>query len=197
VTVVTTVDQEQLLAKLSANLRQQAKDKLQEELSKTEGGEDKRVLEEALTEEITKKTYNKEVNDQVTEFNLNLTVKYKGTAYSEEDLRAIVSQLVSTNVPEGFELNLAETETQADVSRAEKDGRLIFLARFKAKLIPKIDTNQLKKQIKGKTPVEAANILKGNGDILGSDIKLSPPLPLFLQRLPVWERNIKVEVGLK
>ncbi len=66
------------------------------------------------------------MGDQATDFTVNVTVTMKGTAYMDGDLKSIVSKLVKVNVPEGYELDLAKTETQADVSKLEKDGRLVF-----------------------------------------------------------------------
>lgn len=191
VTVVTDADQKKLLASLASNLRKKAQEELQSKNA------DKKVLEEALTEEITKKSYSKNINDAASEFSLTLTARYKGTAYNESDLKTMVSKLVETNVPSDFMLNLAETETQADVSKVEKDGKVIFLARFRAKLIPKIDTSEIKKKIRGKTPNQVADILRGYDNILGSQIKLTPSLPSPFGRLPILDRNIKIEVGLK
>lgn len=190
VTVVTSEDQQRLLAKLSSNLRQQAQQKLQEKYP------DKKILEEALSESIAKKSYSKNINDQANEFSMNMTARFKGTAFDDKDLKTIVSKLVTTQVPDGFLLDLSATETQADVAKLEKDGRLIFLARFKAKLIPKIDTDQIKNQIRFKTPSEVSDLLKSMENILGAEVKLTPNLPAPLNRLPLSE-NIKVEVGLK
>ncbi|MBI4038031.1 hypothetical protein HY387_00035 [Candidatus Daviesbacteria bacterium] len=191
VAVVSDADQKKLLASVASGLRTEARDKLQAKYP------DKKILEEALLEEIVRKTYSKNINDQATDFSLNLTIRYKGTAFDDKDLRSIVSKLVSTNVPEDFELDLAETETQADVSKLEKDGKLIFLARFKAKLLPKLDTQKIKQQIRGRTSREAAEILRGYENILGSEISTQPSLPALLQRLPLLDRNINIEVGLK
>ncbi len=189
--VVSEADQNRLLAQVAAQLRQQAQQKLQESLK------DKKILQEALSEEVIKKSFSENINDQATEFSLDLTAKFKGTAFEDKDLKLIVSKLVNTKVPEGFELNFEETETQADVSKLEKDGKLIFLARFRAKLIPKLDLEKIKKQIKGKTPQQIAQILKKQEHILGSEITINPSLPSFLQRLPLLEKNITIEVGLK
>lgn len=191
VTVVSDADQKRLLAALASDLRKQAREKLQEQLP------GKKILEEGLSEEIVRKSYNKNVNDQASELSLNLTARYKGTAFDEKDLKMIVSTLVTTDVPGDFELDLAQTETQADVSKLEKDGRLIFLARFKAKLLPKLDTDKIKKDIKGKTATSANELLKGYKGVLGSAITISPSLPNFLQLLPILEKNINVSVGLK
>lgn len=191
VTVVSEADQKRLLASLASDLRRQAKNKLQEEKP------GKKILEEALSEEIIKKSYNKAINDQANEFSLNMTIKFKGTAFEEKDLKQIVGKLVTTQVPEGFGLDLASTETQADVSKLEKDGKLIFLARFKAKLIPELNEEEIRGKIKGRSLREVGEILKGMDGILGSEIKLTPRLPSFLARVPILERNIKIEVGLK
>lgn len=191
VTVVSSEDQQRLLAKLSSELRQQAQQKLQEKYP------NKKLLQEALAESIVRKSYNKNINDQANEFSLNMTAGYKGTAFDDADLRTIVSKLVNTQVPDGFQLDLAETETQADISKLEKNGKLIFLAKFKAKLMPRIDTDIIRSQIKFKTPDEAENFLKGMDNILGSEIRITPSLPKILERLPLLGKNINIEVGLK
>jgi hypothetical protein len=192
VTVVTSDDQKKLLAQVLSDLRNQAKDKLQ---GKLEG--DQKILPEALEEKINSTSYSKNINDQAAEFSLNLSAHFTGTAYSDNDLKLMVSKLVQTNVPEGFELRLSDTETQADVSKLEKDGRLIFLARFKAKLLPKLDLEKIKEQIKGQSPSKVIEILKGNDNVVGSDISIRPSLPGPLQRLPFFTKNISVEVSAK
>lgn len=191
VTIVSDSDQKRLLASLASTLRKGAQQKLQEKLP------DKKILEEALSEQIVSKSYNKNINDQASEFSLNLTVKFKGTAFDDKDLRGIVSKLVTTQVPDGYNLDLSDTETQADVSKLEKDGRLIFLARFKAKLLPKLDTEKIKQEIKGKQIDGAIETLKNLENVLGAEIKVTPTLPEVLQRLPVLTKNITVEIGLK
>ncbi len=191
VTVVTDADQKKLLASLGSDLRKQAQGQLQTKLN------GKKILEEALLDEIVQKSFSKNINDQAQDFSLNMTVKYKGTAYIESDLKSIVAKLVETNVPEGYQLNLAETETQADVSKLEKDGRLIFLARFKAKLIPKIDTDQIKKKVRGLSIDQAVEIIKGYENVLGAEIKIIPNLPARIARLPLIDKNISIEVKLK
>lgn len=191
VTVVSSEDQKRLLASLASTLRKQAQQKLQEELP------EKKILEEALSEQILRKNYNKNVNDQANEFSLNMVTKFKGTAFEEKDLKGIIGKLVTTEVPEGYELNLQDTETQADVAKLETDGRLIFLARFRAKVLPKIDKDWIKNQIRGKTVNEAAERLRGMENVLGSEFQMRPALPSFLQRLPILSQNMEIEVGLK
>lgn len=193
VTVVTSDDQKKLLATLTSDLRKKARDELQSKLTG-----DLKVQEETLKEEIGKQSYSKAAGEQASDFTLNLTVKYNGTAYSENDLKSIVSKLVEINVPEGYSLDPSQTETQADVAKIEKDGRIVFNAKFKAKLTPKLDLEKIKKDIAGKTPVQAANMLKSYENVIGSQIQLNPNIPLsFLQYLPFMSKNITIEITAK
>ncbi len=191
VTVVSSDDQQKLLASLASDLRKQAQQKLQDKLPT------KKVLAEALAESNVKKTYSKNISDQASDFSLNLTIHYKGTAFEDKDLKQIVGKLVTTQVPDGFELNLNGTQTQADVSKLGADGKLIFAARFQAQLLPKLDAQVIKNKIKGKTPKDADATLKTISNVLGSEITFSPNVPAFLQRLPLMSKNITVEVSLK
>lgn len=192
VTVVTSDDQKKLLASHASDLRKKARDELQSKLTG-----DMKVLEESLVENISKQSFSKNVNDQASEFTLNMTIGYKGTSYSDNDLKTIVSKLVETNVPEGYELDLTKTETQATVSRVEKDGRLIFQAKFRAKLMAKIDIDKIKKDIAGKSPDQAADQLRTIENVIGSNIDIKPSFPGPLRRLPFLPQNIEIEVTAK
>ncbi len=193
VTMVTDEDQKKLLASLSSDLRKKARDELQSKL--TDG--ELKVLEEALSEKIVSQSFSKKVGDQSSEFSLTLKNNLKGTAYKDSDLKSIVSKLVETNVPDGYSLDLANTETQANVSKLEKDGRIIFLAKFRAKLMPKLELEKMKSEIAFKTTGDVENILKSYENVIGADINISPSLPAPLNRLPILAKNISVEITAK
>lgn len=192
VTVVTADDQKKLQAQVLNDLRSKAESDLQGKMSG-----DKKIISEALSVVDGKYSYNKKINDQANEFSLNADVRFKGTSYSDSDLKTIVSKLIKTNVPEGFELNVSSMETQADISKVEKDGRLVFKAKFKAKLLPKIDAQDLKKKIRGKSIKEVADQLKGIENVIGSEIKFNPWMPQSFARLPLLDRNITINITPK
>lgn len=189
VTVVTLDDQKKLLANASSSLKKKAKDDISGKLSPG-----LKVLEESLQETLNKNVYSKQVNDQGSDFTLSISAHYKGTAYNDSDLKTIVSKLVETNVPDGFILNLQDTETQAEVIKLEKDNKLIFKAQFKAKLFPKLDLEKLKKEITGKSPSQVAEIVRKNETVVSSEVKTSLLLPAALIRLPFLPQNISIEV---
>jgi hypothetical protein len=190
VTIVTSDDQKKLLASLTSDLKKKASDEIQGKLTG-----DMKILEETFTEKVLKQAFSKNPNDQATEFSLTLNLSLKGTAYSDTDLKTIVGKLVETNVPEGYDLDLSRTETQATVSKVEKDGKIIFTAKFKAKLMPRLDLNKIKSEIAFKTPVQVEDILKSKDSVIGADIKATPELPGPLQRLPLLPQNINLEIS--
>lgn len=192
VKVVTADDQKKLQAKVVDELRQKAEEELR---GKETSG--RKIISEALTVADGKYNFNKAAGDQASEFSLSATVHFKGTSYSDSDLRTIVSKLVATNVPDGFTMNPQDMETQADVAKVEKDGRLIFKARFKAKLLPKFDTVNLKNQIRGKSVNGAVNLLKGLENVVGAEVKFTPSLPGPLMRIPLLNQNITIDIAPK
>lgn len=192
VTVVTSDDQKKLLAQVDEALRKKAQGELQSKLSG-----DQKILSEALEEKINSQVYSKKVGDQASDFTLNLSVHYKGTAYSDNDLKQMVAKLVQTNIPSGYILNLQDTQTQADVSKLESNGKLIFLARFQAKLMPKLNIDQIKEDIKGKTPDQAGEVLRKIENVIDVSIDISPHIPDKIARLPFFSKNISINVTAK
>lgn len=190
VTVVTSDDQKRLLASLTSDLKKKASDEVQGKLTG-----DMKILEETFSEKVIKQSFSKNVGDQATELSLTLNLNLKGTAYKDADLKTIVGKLVETNVPEGYDLDISRAETQASVSKVEKDGKIIFTAKFKAKLMPKLDAEQIKKQITFKTPTQVEDILKTHESVIGADIKTTPELPGPLLRLPLLPGNINLEIS--
>lgn len=190
VTVVTADDQKKLLATLTSDLKKRAQEEVQGKLT-----DDMKILEETFMEKVLKQSFSKNPGDQASEFSLTLNLNLKGTAYSDTDLKSIVGKLVETTVPDGYDLDLQRTETQATVSKVEKDGKIIFTAKFKAKLMPKLDLSKLKSQITFKTPDKVEEILKSNESVIGADIKVTPHLPNPFLRLPILPQNITLEIN--
>lgn len=192
VTVITSDDQKKLQAKLTDTLRQKA-----EEDIKGQSKDGKKIIADALAVAESKYTFTKQINDQASDFTLNATIRFKGTSYLDLDLRTIVSKLVVVDVPDNYQMDLQDAQTQAEVAKVEKDGRLIFNAKFTAKLLPKFNLEDIKKQIRGKNVRDAGNKLKELENVVGSEIVLTPSLPGPLARLPLFTKNIVVTVSPK
>lgn len=192
VTVVTSDDQKSLQAKLTDTLRQQAVTELQ---GKSKDGQ--KVITDALAVVDGKYSFNKQVNDAASEFSLTATIRFRGTSYLDADLRTIVSKLVVTEVPANYQMDLQDAQIQSAVTKVEKDGKLVFNAKFVAKLLPNFNIDEIKQRIKGKSAGDAANKLKELENVIGSNITLSPSLPGPLARLPLNDKNITITISPK
>ena len=186
-------DQKKLKAKVTDELKTKAEEEIQKKLPS-----DSKIVAEAISAIDGKYTFNKDVNDVANEFSLQASIKFKGTSYSEPDLRTIVSKLVQTTIPEGFEMNLQDAQTQADIVKVDpKNGTLTFKAKFIAKLLPKYDIDKLKEEIKGLTTSGAAEKIGVLENAIGSEIKFSPSIPAQIAVLPFLPQNITIIVTPK
>lgn len=192
VTVVTADDQKKLKAKVTDELKAKAETEIQKKLPT-----DNKIVAEAISVVDGKYTFNKDVNDVASEFSLQATIRFKGTSYSDSDLRTIVSKLVQTNIPEGYEMNLQDAQTQADIVKVDKDGTLTFKAKFIAKLLPKYNSEKIKNEIKGKNVSAVANIIQGLENAVSSEIKFTPFIPAQFAILPFLPQNISIIVTPK
>jgi len=192
VTVVTSDDHKKLKAKVLDELKQKAEGELQGKMA-----EGQKIVSDVLVAADGKYNFSKEVGDQAKDFSLSATVGFRGTSYFDSDLSTIISKLVKIEVPEGYEMNLQNAETQSDIIKTDKDGRVTFMAKFRAKLLPKFNSDDLKKQIRGKSVEGAAVQLKSLESVIGSEVRLTPPLPAKISRLPIWDRNISINITPK
>lgn len=191
-TVVTSDDQKILQAKLTNSLKEKAVADLQEQ---SVNGQ--KVITDALQIVDSKYSFSKQVNDPASEFSLTATIRFRGTAYQDADLRTIASKLIVTEVPEGYSMNMQDAQIQSEVVKTEKDGRLIFKSKFVSKLLPNLNTDEIKERIKGKSLSEADATLKEIENVIGSNIVLTPPLPRPLARLPLLTNNISIKISPK
>ena len=192
VTVVTSDDQKKLKAKVVDELKGKAVEDLQGKI--TDG---RKIVKEALEAVDGKYTFSKDVDDQAKDFTLDASVRFRGTSYLDSDLRTLVSKLITVDVPENFEMNLQDAETQADIAKTGKDGKLTFNAKFRAKLLPKFNTSEIKKQITGKSKNDAVAKIKDSEGVVSVEIKTFPGLPSQIVRLPILPQNITINITPK
>ncbi len=194
VTVVSSDDQKKLQARLVDDLRQTAQHDLQVNLNNNskDPNSPMKIIPEALVVVDGKYSFSKAVGDQASEFSLNGSVHFKGTSFADNDLKNMVGKLVSTNVPEGFQISLPDSETEANLSKIEKDDKVVFLAKFKAKLLPKLSPDDLKNRVWGKSIPGAISSLKELPNVLGGEIKMKPNLGKNIGWIPILKSHITI-----
>ena len=145
--------------------------------------------------DIQDETYDRFVTEQADEVKLNLRLQVAGLAVAPGDLENVAQTVIIDKIPKGYSL-LDVTTERGDVSEEGTGLRTEFFVTAHARAGAKIDENEVKKAIRGKTVADAQSTLlqlyslKGNPSILvGPDWLLR-----YVNRLPFVTLRIETTV---
>lgn len=189
--VVSKEDQERLLKELSETLKKEAAEELRKKISG-----DYKFFEEGIKLETVNKKFNQEVDDESETLQLNLAIKAETLTYSEKDLRELLLAQIKSSLPQGYELR--ESETKIGIKESEfEDDKISFKGTVEAKLIPQLDEEKIKEEIKGKYREVTKEYFENLPSYQKVDIEISPAfLPAKLKNFPHRVENITIEVEI-
>ncbi|TSC54430.1 MAG: Uncharacterized protein LiPW16_2 [Microgenomates group bacterium LiPW_16] len=185
ISVVGRSDQERLLASASAELHEQE--------GKLASGE--KILEKTLSGAITQKKFDKEVDEEATELGLEISMKFSVLGFKENDLLTMLEKAIIPSIPAGFEFRRDEVKMEIVDFQKKKDGTVVIKVNFAVSLLPRINEEEIKKNLTGKNLATADNYLRNLGNIAGYEIKFGRTLPFGKSTLPRLAKNIKIETG--
>lgn len=186
ITVASTED----LARLEKSLTNSLTDKAKADLeNKTKG---LKIYDESKIVKITKKQFDKKADDEAALINLNMSVDYQGIAFAQTDLQKYLSQLTNSKLKNGSEA-LPETIDIKDVTAQRDKDVLTISGRYEAGLVSKLNTDDLKNKIAGKSVKDSRNIIKSAGDVADVQITFSPAIP-FIDSIPRNPNKINIKV---
>ncbi len=192
VAVVSEEDQENLLSALTEELKQKAAGELSQKLLP-----DTKLLEESLEVLVVKKSYSQEVDKEADQLTLSLSSKISALAYKEEDFKNLIEDQIRETVPSGFEFKREESEISFELIDVEEDGSARFTSLLKANLLPKLDLEEIKKNLAGKYPELGELYLDNLPNVVGFEAKITPHFPRRLETFPRLARNIQIGTKLK
>lgn len=168
-TVITKEDQNRLMATLSAELTNKAQNDLQVKLSSGQS-----LLPNAVTSQITKKKFSKDIDQEGDTVSLDLTLDFKGVVVSKEEVIARFKEKFPAEIPAGFDFSVDQSNLEIKSTKPDKTGNLVLTSHLTAKLLPQIDATQIIKNISGKSPREAIKIITSNTGVNGVDFEINP-----------------------
>lgn len=192
VQVVDSKDQEKLLSELNEELKTKAIEELRET-----SPPNKKIIAESLKSRVIEKSFSQDVGQEASELKLNLKVEFAVLGYGEDELRGIIEDEVKKAIPSGFEYKYEESEFGFSLEKITKEGVAMFTVHLKARLIPQLDLEKMKKDLTGKYPDLARQYFDNLPNIEGSEIKIRPVLPGRLATLPRLTKNIKIELKVE
>ncbi len=189
---VSEEDKEALLADLEAALEKDAKEKLLTQLSP-----EANLVEESIATKVISSNYSHEVDEETDSLELSLKLQANALVYTEKELQELVEDSVLESAAEGFEYLPEETEFSFDVGEVDKKGVATVKTHLKAKLIPKQDLEQIKKNLAGKYIVIGETYLGNLPRVAGFEAVISPRLPGRLGTFPRRVNRIEIEVEIQ
>lgn len=181
--VVAKIDQDRLLATLSAELTAKAKEELAAQITSGQT-----LLPNAITSTIAKKRFSHDIDAEAENVSLDLTMDFKGITVSKEELVQRFLDKFGTTITEGYKLDVAKAQPEIKTAKLDKNGNAVLLVKLEANLLPEIDTAVLIKEISGKNLTTVTGlILKQTGvSRVEFDYKFKfLPLPWKLENISV------------
>ena len=186
VTVVSSDDQQKLLAALPKQLEARARDDIK---SKVQSGQS--LLPDFVEETVTSPSFDKKVNDQASQFSLKATVDFKAATYTNDDLLSLANTLFTTS---DVILSKENLSASAKNIKVEKNNDVTADLTINAKLLPKMDNVGLAKEIAGYSLQKAKNTISNLPQVENVDIKINPGIPFLTSSLPGNYKNITIKV---
>lgn len=188
VTVVSNDDLNKLLSTLPKNLEQKANSDIKSKVS-----EGKSILPQFISEVVTDKSFDKKANDQASQVTLKGTVEFQAAAYSNSDMFDLASSIFASS---DQSLSKENFEVSAKNISVEKNKDASADLTIKVNLLPKMDTESIKKQITGVPLLKAQNMLSNFPQVESVNISLHPNIPFLPKSLPGNPQSIKVTISL-
>lgn len=147
-------------------------------------GRPQHLVEGSTTAQITKEAYNAKVGDETDKLTLTAYAAAAGLTYLESELNTLLDKLVQNLVPEGHDLSEKQREvtvtplgnSNTSVLNSSEADLQVTLKTF---TVTRIDKDELKKSMAGKSVSEAEKILGGIRNITTYSIEINPTIPLF------------------
>ncbi len=190
VTVISRADYDAVVKTLSEELVERAK----QELASALGGGQK-ILDTTVKTLVTEKTFAQELDQESQVVSGKVTIAMTGLSYSEEDLKLLMTELVTQSVPTGYSIALGRTVVAVKSAKAGKDGKVQLSASFESTALPDVKTQEVQTMLAGRRLTSALEKLKAMTGVAGAEFRFrwTP----FHDRLPVNKNNISVTVAIQ
>lgn len=188
-----TVVSQNDLTKLRTDLPKSLEDKADSAI-KQSADSDETVLPIVISSALTKTKYDKKVDEEAKKVTLAATVAFTGMAYKNSDVKDYAKSLLKDTYDD--DTNIANDSMNVTVEDAtlKKNKTVEASIIIEAGLLPNIDTDEVVKELEGKSLDEAKAIVNSLPQVTSSEITFAPGIPLLPSLFPRLPQHISVEV---
>lgn len=187
ITVVSQGDVDKAVAKML----EEDKDGAMEDL-KTKTAQGYEMIPETFVQTPSNISSDPAVDSEASNATVKLNAAYSALAILKDDLKASLEANIKEQV--GPDNQIYETGVDSatfQVTKKNPNGSMVINAKSEGSAGPKIDTDAIAKEIKGKKYGEATEIINKTAGVDRSEIKLSPA---WQTRLPGRTSQIDIEI---
>lgn len=186
VTVVSVQDQDKLKNSLQDTLTEKTKSQIKE---KTQG---QNFDDQTLVIKVLKSQFDKKIDEEASLVNLSMEIEASVIIYDQAKLKENLARSIGDEVPENWEAR-AEDIQISDLTTKRTGNNLVASGKFQAKLVPKLNEEELKNKIAGIGQKTARTIIKEIPEVVEVEFKNSPNL-LFTSSIPRNKSKIMIKV---
>lgn len=176
------------------NLEKNVLNKAEKQIKTSSFKKNKLVLKDLSKTVIVDSKYSKEIGEEGDKLSLNAKIKKIYYLYDKDLLIKYLLEKLNSQLKKGFFINrnnFSYKINQANINKNKIDLEIII----KAKATPKIDENKIIKKILGKNQNKLETILKSDFEVQGYSIVIYQPLPGVKNYLPLFNKNINLNIS--
>ncbi|KPJ71425.1 hypothetical protein AMJ50_02195 [Parcubacteria bacterium DG_74_3] len=150
------------------------------------------LLEDAIKTDILETTSSSQSKEKIEKFTVQAKVKSTALVFKLKDLEDFALQLILLKVPENktlYQESLKKSYSPRVVDL--ESGKMTLFCEVAAKIYPRIDENNLKLALKGKSLVEAQLFLENHPYIIKATVRL---WPFWVKKIPQKEEKIELRL---
>lgn len=181
---VASEDRDNLRSALMLELKDQATGELKNKIK----AEDY-LLEASLLLNNKVDSFSHEVGSETGEIKLEQKATFSVLVVKAENLQRLFEKMTESDLLEGYEVEGEESDIK--LKAGEKSA---YLAKVKLTFVPKIETENILTNLKGRTISGGKNWLKSQKNLAGVEIVMKPVIFSRLKFFPFVKQNIRVSI---
>lgn len=148
------------------------------------------ILSNALSQQILEQTASLAAGTDADEFESRMRVKIRALAFAEDDVKAMVRQIVERLLPP--KKILSEKNSRLDYSFLSinlGEGAGVLGAHFQGQIVYRLDEKEILEQVRAKSAEEIREIILSQPEVDSLEVQFSP---FWVKRAPKLRSQIKV-----
>jgi hypothetical protein len=190
--MVTVADREQLLQQLQQRLLQEGRASLENFI--IQQGQEKLLLSDLISMEITAENFNGSVGDQLDVLNLELRARISGIVVSQDDIERLAKRQLRSEIPENYRMLEDGFSFVPGQAQVIDDGLPVIAVRTQAIAGAELFGEEIRELVRGQPTDEAhAALIQGLPLAADPSILVSPD---WWNRMPYVSLRIFIRVGV-